>query len=127
MKMPTIVASLIMTFGLSSAAHAQFVPGFGYGRSIVTGGTTITPYSIASRNYSYTPWLRQVTYNRTYLDTWSGQVYQRQYFSNPLGTWSTTRAYNPWIGPVVDYRYSNYGPIDVYSQYGPYRPGFVMR
>jgi hypothetical protein len=122
----TILGTLAL-IGFGATANAQFAPGFGYGRTYQSGGTTITPYSISQQQYTATPWLQQVTYNQTYLNAWTGVTYQRQYFSNPYGTWSTVRAYDPYAGPALDYRYANTGPIDVYSRFGPYRPGFVIR
>jgi hypothetical protein len=119
--------AILSTLGMAAgSASAQFVPGWGYGRPIITGGATITPFSISNQYTAVTPWLRQVVDNRTYVDQWTGVVYNRQYFSNPYGTWSTVRAYDPWVGPLLNYRYANVGPIvDPYAV-GPYRPGFVI-
>jgi hypothetical protein len=123
-----ILTTLVGLAISANTAQAQYIPGFvpGYGRPIVAGGATITPFSVSQRHYSVTPWLRQVTDSQVFVDSWTGVTYQRNYFSNPYGTWQTTRAFNPWVGPVADFRYANVGPIDVYARYGPYRPGFVI-
>jgi hypothetical protein len=130
--------AVLSLLGLSATqANAQFVPGWGYQRGVTYSGATITPFGVSQRFTSANPWLRQVVDNQTYVNHWTGVAYQRQYFSNPYGTWATTRAYNPWFGPVLDTRYANYGPIvpanyltpysaDVYSRFGRYRPGFII-
>lgn len=129
-----------------SEAKAQFAPGFGFsgagfGTPLTAPAFCATPFrnayapqiqtaayfspfgGINTINQTVTPWLRQTTYNQTYINPLTGVAYQRQVFSNPYGTFSTVRGYDPFFGAQSYYQQSNFGPVDPYN-YGTYRPGF---
>ncbi len=110
-----------LTIGTANTASAQvfFGPGFGptYQQS-----TFVTPNGgIVNRSSSYDPFIGQSTYNKTYVNPYTGVANQQQYVSGPGYSYGTNYGNSPnWTNTYVP----NYQPQYLPSTVG-LAPGFA--
>lgn len=117
-KMKIAMFGLLAAIGFAAtanSAHAQIVPGWGYGRPIIIGGTAVTPgLGATTMTNAYDPIWGTQSYYRGYVNPYTGASYERQIVAGPFGGYSTVMVNNPTILP---YPYNPY-----WNVYGPYNP-----
>jgi hypothetical protein len=120
-KIKVAMLGLFSAIGLgasANSAYAQIVPGWGYGRPIVVGGTAVTPgLGVTTATSAVDPFWGTQSHYRGYVNPYTGASFERRVVAGPFGGYSTIMVNNPTILP---YPNPNWNPY--WNVYGPYNP-----